>query len=185
MTKKIALISGVTGQDGAYLSQFLLKKNYEVHGIKRRSSSFNTGRLENIYEEIKTKPKVTRPKFNPFSLTAKGDIINPIIAGTIPAKGNQINISSSYPLTKELPTPPRTADTYVPVPMNAPCAKLIWPAKPETILRPHAATAVNKAVVIKYIQYCEKKNEEIMRTVKPINAQTFCVVVFKIAISFL
>ena len=49
MSKKIALISGVTGQDGAYLSRFLLKKNYEVHGIKRRSSSFNTGRLESIY----------------------------------------------------------------------------------------------------------------------------------------
>ena len=49
MIKKIALITGVTGQDGAYLSRFLLKKNYEVHGIKRRSSSFNTGRLESIY----------------------------------------------------------------------------------------------------------------------------------------
>ena len=51
MSKKIALITGVTGQDGAYLSRFLLKKNYEVHGIKRRSSSFNTGRLESIYED--------------------------------------------------------------------------------------------------------------------------------------
>ena len=49
MKKKVALISGVTGQDGAYLSKFLLEKNYEVHGIKRRSSSFNTGRLESIY----------------------------------------------------------------------------------------------------------------------------------------
>ena len=49
MNKKIALITGVTGQDGAYLSNFLLSKNYEVHGIKRRSSSFNTGRLESIY----------------------------------------------------------------------------------------------------------------------------------------
>ncbi|MDA9655125.1 GDP-mannose 4,6-dehydratase [Pelagibacteraceae bacterium] len=47
--KKKALITGVTGQDGAYLSNLLLKNNYEVHGIKRRSSSFNTGRLENIY----------------------------------------------------------------------------------------------------------------------------------------
>ncbi len=49
MTKKTALITGVTGQDGAYLARFLLNKNYQVHGIKRRSSSFNTGRLENIY----------------------------------------------------------------------------------------------------------------------------------------
>ncbi len=56
MNNKIALITGVTGQDGAYLSEFLLKKGYEVHGIKRRSSSFNTGRLENIYADPHEKP---------------------------------------------------------------------------------------------------------------------------------
>ncbi len=50
MTKKVALITGVTGQDGAYLSEFLLKKGYEVHGIKRRSSSFNTGRIDHLYQ---------------------------------------------------------------------------------------------------------------------------------------
>jgi GDPmannose 4,6-dehydratase len=49
--KKVALITGVTGQDGAYLSQLLLSKGYEVHGVKRRSSSFNTGRIEEIYED--------------------------------------------------------------------------------------------------------------------------------------
>ena len=59
MKKKIALITGVTGQDGAYLSRFLLKKNYEVHGIKRRSSSFNTGRLESIYID----PHEKKPSF--------------------------------------------------------------------------------------------------------------------------
>lgn len=46
---KIALITGVTGQDGAYLARLLLEKGYEVHGVKRRSSSFNTGRIEDIY----------------------------------------------------------------------------------------------------------------------------------------
>ncbi|MSR15857.1 MAG: GDP-mannose 4,6-dehydratase [Gammaproteobacteria bacterium] len=50
MNKK-ALITGVTGQDGAYLSEFLLKKGYEVHGIKRRSSSFNTGRIDHLYQD--------------------------------------------------------------------------------------------------------------------------------------
>jgi GDPmannose 4,6-dehydratase len=50
MTKKVALITGVTGQDGAYLLEFLLKKGYEVHGIKRRSSSFNTGRIDHLYQ---------------------------------------------------------------------------------------------------------------------------------------
>ena len=48
---KVALITGVTGQDGAYLSELLLQKGYEVHGLKRRSSSFNTGRLEGIYQD--------------------------------------------------------------------------------------------------------------------------------------
>lgn len=51
MTKKVALITGVTGQDGAYLSEFLLKKGYEVHGLKRRSSSFNTGRIDHLYQD--------------------------------------------------------------------------------------------------------------------------------------
>ena len=50
--KKIALISGITGQDGSYLAKFLLKKNYIVHGIKRRSSSPNSFRIDDIYEEI-------------------------------------------------------------------------------------------------------------------------------------
>ena len=53
MTKK-ALITGVTGQDGAYLTEFLLGKGYEVHGVKRRSSSFNTGRIDSIYEDPHT-----------------------------------------------------------------------------------------------------------------------------------
>ncbi len=48
---KKALITGVTGQDGAYLSEFLLKKGYEVHGIRRRSSSFNTQRIDHLYED--------------------------------------------------------------------------------------------------------------------------------------
>ena len=49
--KKIALIFGVTGQDGAYLSKFLLKKGYLVHGVKRRSSSINTYRIDDVYSD--------------------------------------------------------------------------------------------------------------------------------------
>ena len=48
---KIALITGITGQDGAYLSEFLLKKNYIVHGLKRRTSLFNTDRIDHLYED--------------------------------------------------------------------------------------------------------------------------------------
>src|SRR5215471_5567360 len=48
---KVALITGVTGQDGSYLAEYLLAKGYEVHGIKRRASSFNTARIDHIYED--------------------------------------------------------------------------------------------------------------------------------------
>jgi GDPmannose 4,6-dehydratase len=51
MTQKTALITGVTGQDGAYLSEFLLKKGYIVHGLKRRSSLFNTDRIDHLYQD--------------------------------------------------------------------------------------------------------------------------------------
>jgi GDPmannose 4,6-dehydratase len=49
--RKRALITGITGQDGAYLAEFLLKKDYEVHGLMRRSSSFNTGRIDHLYQD--------------------------------------------------------------------------------------------------------------------------------------
>jgi GDPmannose 4,6-dehydratase len=55
---KVALITGITGQDGAYLAEFLLKKGYEVHGIKRRSSLFNTDRIDHLFED----PHVSDPK---------------------------------------------------------------------------------------------------------------------------
>ena len=48
---KKALITGITGQDGAYLAEFLLSKGYEVHGIKRRASSFNTQRIDHLYTD--------------------------------------------------------------------------------------------------------------------------------------
>ena len=57
---KKALITGVTGQDGAYLAKFLLDKDYEVHGIKRRSSLFNTERIDDIYVD----PHLGKQQFN-------------------------------------------------------------------------------------------------------------------------
>ena len=59
MVKKIAVVTGVTGQDGSYLAELLLEKGYEVHGIKRRASSFNTGRIDHIYQD----PHHSNPKF--------------------------------------------------------------------------------------------------------------------------
>ena len=58
-TRKVALVTGVTGQDGAYLSQLLIGKGYVVHGVKRRSSSFNTGRVEHLYQD----PHESNPQF--------------------------------------------------------------------------------------------------------------------------
>ena len=57
--RKVALITGVTGQDGAYLAEFLLARDYTVHGVKRRSSSFNTGRIDHIYQD----PHEADPRF--------------------------------------------------------------------------------------------------------------------------
>lgn len=51
MPQKVALVTGITGQDGAYLAEFLLKKGYQVHGIKRRSSLFNTNRIDHLYQD--------------------------------------------------------------------------------------------------------------------------------------
>jgi len=60
MRNKVALITGITGQDGSYLAELLLEKGYEVHGIKRRSSSFNTERVDHIYQD----PHVSGTKFH-------------------------------------------------------------------------------------------------------------------------
>ena len=57
--EKVAFITGITGQDGAYLAELLLKKNYIVHGLKRRSSSFNTGRIDHLYQD----PHVNKQNF--------------------------------------------------------------------------------------------------------------------------
>ena len=56
---KVALITGITGQDGSYLAEILLEKGYEVHGLKRRSSSFNTSRIDHLYQD----PHESDPKF--------------------------------------------------------------------------------------------------------------------------
>ena len=56
--KKVALITGITGQDGSYLAELLLEKGYEVHGIKRRASHFNTSRIDHIYEDPHNNPNL-------------------------------------------------------------------------------------------------------------------------------
>ena len=106
MKKKTALITGVTGQDGAYLSRLLLKKNYEVHGIKRRSSSFNTGRLESIYVD----PHENTPNFflHYGDLTDSSNLIR-IIQKTKP---NEIyNLGAQSHVQVSFETPEYTANS--------------------------------------------------------------------------
>ena len=68
---KKALITGITGQDGSYLFLFLLKKDYQVHGIKRRSSSFNTQRVDHLYQDPHEK--------NPLFIMHYGDLTDSTI----------------------------------------------------------------------------------------------------------
>ena len=68
MSRKVALITGVTGQDGSYLAEFLLAKVYEVHGLIRRSSTFNTSRIDHIYQDPHDK--------NPKLFLHYGDLID-------------------------------------------------------------------------------------------------------------
>ena len=58
MKKKIALVFGITGQDGSYLAELLIKKGYLVHGVKRRSSSLNTSRIDHIYQDPHAKKRI-------------------------------------------------------------------------------------------------------------------------------
>ena len=69
MSDQVAIITGVTGQDGAHLAEFLLKKGYTVHGVKRRSSSLNTARVDHLYHD-------THEKGAPFYLHY-GDVTDP------------------------------------------------------------------------------------------------------------
>ncbi len=75
MKNKKALIFGITGQDGSYLAEFLINKGYTVHGVKRRSSSFNTGRIDHIYQD----PHVKKRKF----ILHYGDVTDSLSVSTI------------------------------------------------------------------------------------------------------
>jgi len=96
MKKKIALITGVTGQDGSYLSEFLIKKNYIVYGIKRRSSSFNTSRLDHLINNSNAN-KNFRLVFGDLSDSSNlSSLINDIKPDEIYNLGAQSHVSVSF-----------------------------------------------------------------------------------------
>ena len=97
MKKKIALIFGITGQDGAYLSKFLLKKKYVVHGVIRRSSSFNTSRIDDIYQDPSLKKRTLILHYGDLvdSLSVSS-IINKILPDEIYNLGAQSHVAVSF-----------------------------------------------------------------------------------------
>ena len=108
---KIALIFGVTGQDGAYLLRFLLKKKYIVHGVKRRSSSFNTSRIDSVY---------TDPKFNNRFFLHYGDITDSlsvlkIIKNVKPDEVYNLAAQSHVAVSFEMPEYTANADALGPL----------------------------------------------------------------------
>ena len=98
--KKKALITGVTGQDGSYLAEFLLKKGYEVHGIKRRSSSFNTERLDHLYQDTHNK-KVNF--FLHYGDVTDGNSIRNLITAILPDEIYNLAAQSHVDISFKLP----------------------------------------------------------------------------------
>ena len=106
MKKKVALITGVTGQDGSYLTDFLLKKGYKIIGVKRRSSSFNTKRIDHIYNDINQSSN-----FIPYygDLTDSSNILR-IIQSTKPDEIYNLGAQSHVHTSFEIPEYSANAD---------------------------------------------------------------------------
>ena len=105
MKKKIALIFGITGQDGAYLAEFLIKKNYIVHGIKRRSSSLNTSRIDHLYQD----PHENRRNF----ILHYGDVVDSLSVSSLvnKIKPNEIyNLAAQSHVAVSFEVPEYTAN---------------------------------------------------------------------------
>ena len=110
MEKKIALITGITGQDGSYLAEFLISKDYEVHGLIRRSSSFNTGRIEHLYldEWVRDMKKSRLVNLHYADMTDSSSLIR-IISEVLPTEIYNLAAQSHVKVSFEVPE--YTADT--------------------------------------------------------------------------
>jgi GDPmannose 4,6-dehydratase len=112
MSEKVALITGVTGQDGAYLAELLLDKKYIVHGIKRRSSSFNTDRVDHLYQD----PHEKNPRFmlHYGDMTDATNLIR-IIQDTQPTEIYNLAAQSHVQVSFETPEYTANADALGPL----------------------------------------------------------------------
>lgn len=108
--RKVALITGITGQDGSYLAEFLIEKGYEVHGLLRRSSSFNTGRIEHLYldEWVRDMKKQRLVNLHWADMTDSSSLIRVINE----IKPNEIyNLAAQSHVKVSFDVPEYTADT--------------------------------------------------------------------------
>ena len=97
MKKKVALITGITGQDGSYLAEFLLNKNYIVYGIKRRSSSFNTERIDHLIQEPQNNRRKIKIIYGDLSDSSNlSSIINKILPDEIYNLAAQSHVKVSF-----------------------------------------------------------------------------------------
>ncbi|MBQ2130983.1 MAG: GDP-mannose 4,6-dehydratase, partial [Prevotella sp.] len=110
MDKKVALITGITGQDGSYLAEFLIEKGYEVHGLLRRSSSFNTGRIEHLYldEWVRDMKKQRLVNLHWADMTDSSSLIR-IIAEVMPSE--IYNLAAQSHVKVSFDVPEYTAET--------------------------------------------------------------------------
>ncbi len=108
--KKVALITGITGQDGSYLAEFLIEKGYEVHGLMRRSSSFNTGRIEHLYldEWVRDMKKSRLVNLHWADMTDSSSLIR-VISSVRPTE--IYNLAAQSHVKVSFDVPEYTADT--------------------------------------------------------------------------
>jgi len=99
-SRKVALISGITGQDGSYLTELLLSKGYVVHGIIRRSSSFNTGRIEHLYADQHQKPKMILHYGDLTDSTCLVNIISQVRPTEVYNLGAQSHVKVSFDMAE-------------------------------------------------------------------------------------
>tara|TARA_Y100000591_G_scaffold161892_1_gene139629 strand:+ start:1706 stop:2812 length:1107 start_codon:yes stop_codon:yes gene_type:complete len=100
MNNKVALITGITGQDGSYLAEFLLNKGYEVHGIKRRSSSINTDRIDHLYQDLHESDVKL---FLHYSDLSDGNSLRSLIQRIRPSEIYNLGAQSHVSVSFELP----------------------------------------------------------------------------------
>lgn len=110
MENKVALITGITGQDGSYLAEFLIEKGYEVHGLLRRSSSFNTGRIEHLYldEWVRDMKQKRLVNLHWADMTDSSSLIR-VISETLPTE--IYNLAAQSHVKVSFDVPEYTADT--------------------------------------------------------------------------